>query len=337
MEGTPKRGAFVLLPALRYARLVRELCGEAIDAATAGGAGYADARAVTRRAQHVATKNGEVESVSDGETEGVGVRVLVDGAWGFACDRRLTEEGARAAAERAVAFARASAGRAGRRQVELAPAPAEKGEYRTPAERDPVDVPLSAKVELCLRAEGAMQHDDVKITEATLRAQREERAFQSSEGADVYQVFVECGGGIDALAIRDGKVQIRSYPSAHGGSSSQSGWEYVEGLDLPGNAPRVGEEASALLRADPCPSGVTTVVLDSEQMVLQVHESVGHPTELDRVYGTEAAYAGTSFLKPGDLGSLRYGSDLMNITADSTTAGGLGTFAYDDEGVPAGR
>ena len=148
---------------------------------------------------------------------------------------------------------------------------------------------------------------------------------------------MECGGGIDALAIRDGKVQIRSYPSAHGGSSSQSGWEYVEGLDLPGNAPRVGEEAAALLSADPCPSGVTTVVLDSEQMVLQVHESVGHPTELDRVYGTEAAYAGTSFLKPGDLGSLRYGSDLMNITADSTTPTGLGTFAYDDEGVPAGR
>jgi TldD protein len=316
---------------------VHELCGEAIEVATAAGAGYADARAVTRRAQHVATKNGEVESVSDGETEGVGVRVLVDGAWGFACDRRLSEQGARAAAERAVAFARASAGRAGRRPVELAPVAGVQGEYRTPAQRDPVDVPLSEKVDLCLRAEGAMKHEDVKITEATVRAQREHRAFRSSEGADVYQEFVECGGGIDALAIRDGKVQIRSYPSAHGGSSAQSGWEYVTELDLPGNAPRVGEEAAALLRADPCPSGVTTVVLDSEQMVLQVHESVGHPTELDRVYGTEAAYAGTSFLKPGDVGSLRYGSDLMNITADSTTVAGLGTFAFDDEGVPAGR
>jgi len=316
---------------------VRELCEHAVAAALGAGASYADARVVVRRSQVVGTRNQRVERLDDTESEGIGVRVLAGGAWGFACDRRLTEEGARSAAERAVAFARASAGRAGRRQVELAPAPAETGEYRTAAERDPVDVPLSEKVELCLRAEGAMQHVDVKITEATLRAQREQRAFRSSEGADVYQEFVECGGGIDALAIRDGKVQIRSYPSAHGGSSSQSGWEYVEGLDLPGNAPRVGEEAAALLRADPCPSGVTTVVLDSEQMVLQVHESVGHPTELDRVYGTEAAYAGTSFLKPGDLGSLRYGSDLMNITADSTTPGGLGTFAYDDEGVPAGR
>jgi TldD protein len=316
---------------------VRELCGEAIDAATAAGAGYADARAVTRRVQHVATKNGEVESVSEGETEGVGVRVLVDGAWGFACDRRLSAEGARDAATRAVSFARASAGRAGRRQVELAPAAGQSGEYRSTAKRDPVDVPLSEKVDLCLKAEGAMRHEDVKITEATVSAQRERRSFQSSDGADIYQEFVECGGGIDALAIRDGRVQIRSYPSAHGGSSSQAGWEYVEGLDLPANAPRIAEEAAALLQADPCPSGVTTVVLDNEQMVLQVHESVGHPTELDRVYGTEAAYAGTSFLKPGDLGSLRYGSDLMNITADSTTPGGLGTFSFDDEGVPAGR
>jgi TldD protein len=316
---------------------VRELCGHAIDVALGSGAGYADARAVTRRVQHVATKNGAVEGVSDAETEGIGVRVLVDGAWGFACDRRLGDEGAREAAERAVAFARASAGRTARRRVELAPAPAEQGEYRTRAERDPIDVPLSEKVDLCLRAESEMKHKDVQITEASMRAQREERVFRSSEGADVHQQFVECGAGIDALAAAEGRVQLRSYPSAHGGSSSQSGWEYVEGLALEREAPRVGEEAAALLRADPCPAGVTTIVIDSEQMVLQVHESVGHPTELDRVYGTEAAYAGTSFLKPDDLGSLRYGSELMNVTADSTTAGGLGTFGYDDEGVPAGR
>jgi TldD protein len=198
-------------------------------------------------------------------------------------------------------------------------------------------VPLSEKVDLCLKAEAGMKHEDVQITEATIRAQREERTFRSSEGAEVVQRFVECGAGIDALAVADGRVQIRSYPSAHGGSSAQAGWEYVEGLELEHEAPRVGEEAAALLRADPCPAGVTTIVLDSEQMVLQVHESVGHPTELDRVYGTEAAYAGTSFLKPEDLGSLRYGSEHMNVTADSTTPGGLGTFAYDDEGIPAGR
>jgi TldD protein len=286
----------------------------------------------------VATKNGEVDAVADGETEGIGVRVLVGSAWGFACDRRLTEEGAREAAERAVAFARASAAASRRQAVELVPTTAEQGEYRTPAGRDPIDVPLSEKIEVCLRAEAELrQHPDVKITEATVRAQRERRAFRSSEGADVSQEFVECGGGIEALAVGDGRAQVRSYPSAHGGASAQAGWEYVESLGLETEAPRVGEEAAALLRARVCPSAITTIVVDSEQMELQLHESVGHPIELDRIFGTEAAYAGTSFLKPDDLGRLRYGSEHMNVVADSTTPSGLGTFAYDDEGVPAGR
>jgi TldD protein len=315
---------------------VRELCGTAVDAALAAGADYADARAILRRTQDIATKNGEVESIADGESEGIGVRVLVGGAWGFACDRRLSDFGAKEAAARATEFARASASRT-RRPVILAPVSAEPGEYRTPFERDPVDVPLEEKIELLLRADASLRHADVTITQAAARASREQRAFRSSEGADVFQEFVECGAGVEALATTDGAVQVRSYPSAHGGSSAQAGWEYVEGLALDQHGPRIAEEAAALLQADPCPQKVTTVVIDSEQMQLQVHESVGHPTELDRIYGTEAAYAGTSFLKPDDLGSLRYGSELMNITADSTTPRGLGTFGYDDEGVPARR
>ena len=315
---------------------MQQLCGTAVDAALGAGAEYADARAILRRTQDIATKNGEVESISDGESEGIGVRVLVGGAWGFACDRRLSDSGAKEAAARAADFARASASRM-RRPVVLAPANAERGEYRTSFERDPIDVPLEEKIELLLRADASLRHADVAITQTAARASREQRAFRSSEGADVFQEFVECGAGLEALATTDGTVQIRSYPSAHGGSSAQAGWEYVEGLALDEHGPRVAEEAAALLRADPCPQKVTTVVIDSEQMQLQVHESVGHPTELDRIYGTEAAYAGTSFLKPDDLGSLRYGSELMNITADSTTPLGLGTFGYDDEGVPAQR
>jgi TldD protein len=316
---------------------VNELAEHAIDAAVGSGAGYADARIVVRRAQNVSTKNGQVDTVSDAETEGIGVRVLVDGAWGFAGDPRLSNEGARDAALRAVSFARASATSA-RRPVELVSAAAETGEYRAPVEEDPIEVPLERKIELCLRAEEGMRRPEVKITEASVRAQRELRVFASSEGARIRQELVEAGGGIDALAVGDdGSVQVRSYPSAHGGSSGQAGWEYVEQLGLEREAPRVGEEAAALLSADPCPWTMTTVVLDADQMELQVHESVGHPTELDRVYGTEAAYAGTSFLKPEDLGSLRYGSEHMNVTADPTTPLGLGTFGYDDEGVPAKR
>src|SRR5262249_10892067 len=202
---------------------------------------------------------------------------------------------------------------------------------------DPFDGSVAGKGALCLRAEEALAHEDVKVTSASVRAQKEHKVLVSSEGASVEQEFVECGGGIDAMAARDGVTQIRSYPSAHRGSSPPAGWEDREGLGLDREAPRVGEQAAALVRAEACPSGITTVVIDAEQMELQVHESVGHPTELDRVYGTEAAYAGTSFLKAGDLGSLRYGSEHMNITADSTTPGGLGTFGFDDEGVPAAR
>ncbi|MGH3022731.1 MAG: TldD/PmbA family protein [Gaiellaceae bacterium] len=313
------------------------LADHALDAAVAAGAGYADARIVQRRAQHVATKNGEVDTVSDAETEGVGVRVLVDGAWGFAGDPRLTEKGARDAALRAVSFARASASRA-RGPVELAPVSPVSGDYEASFERDPVEVPLEEKIALCLAAEEGMRRAEVKITEATVRAMREHRVFRSSDGTRASQQFVECGGGIDALAVSDdGRVQNRSYPSAHGGSSAQAGWEFVEGLGLAREAARVGEEAAALLDADQCPATTTTIVVDSEQMVLQVHESVGHPTELDRVYGTEAAYAGTSFLRPDDLGSLRYGSEHMNVTADPTTPLGLGTFGWDDEGAPARR
>jgi TldD protein len=313
---------------------VRELCEHAVAAALGAGASYADARAVVRRSQVVGTRNRRVERLDDSETEGIGVRVLVDGAWGFACDRRLERDGGAAAARKAVAFAQAAPGGHSRELAAIEPA---QGEFRPVVDRDPFTVPLAEKVDLCLRAEEALEHDDVQVTSASVRAQREHKVFVSSEGAATDQRFVECGGGIDALASRDGITQIRSYPSAHGGSSAQAGWEFVESLGLEREAPRVGEQAAALLRADPCPSGITSLVIDAEQMELQVHESVGHPTELDRVYGTEAAYAGTSFLKPEDLGSLRYGSEHMNITADSTTPGGLGTFAFDDEGVPAGR
>ena len=311
---------------------MRQLCDSAVAVALGAGASYADARAVMRRSQSVAVKLGRVDEITDVESEGIGVRVLVGGAWGFACDRRLDETGAREAALRACAFARAAAGRGSRA---LAPVQPQRGAYRTPVEIDPFSVSLEDKIAHCLAAEAALRRPEVKVAEAFVRARRELRALVTSEGTTVEQELVECGGGIDAIAS-DGRLsQIRSYPSAHTGSSAQGGWEVVLALELGREAPRVAEQAAALLRADPCPAETTTVVIDAEQMQLQLHESVGHPTELDRVHGTEAAYAGTSFLRPGDLGSLRYGSALMNVTADPTTPGGLGSFGWDDEGVPA--
>ena len=313
---------------------MRDLCAAAVDAASGAGAEYADARVVAKRNQFVATKNGRVERLADSDSEGIGVRVLVNGAWGFACDRRLSGEGAREAALRACTFARASGGRHSRQLAPVAPASAT---HRTSVERDPFEVSLDEKVAQCLAADEGLAGPDIVVRQAMVRAQREHKLLLTSEGTEVEQELIECGAGIECAAARDGVFQMRSYPSAHVGSSCQSGWEYVDGLDLSGEAPRVAEQAAALVRADVCPSGVMTVVLDGDQVALQVHESVGHPTELDRVYGSEASYAGTSFLKADDLGSLRYGSDLMNVTADPTTAGGLGSFAFDDEGVPAER
>ncbi len=315
-------------------RRVRDACASAVDAALGAGASYADARAVLRREQSVATKNGSLDSLTDLESEGIGVRVLVGGAWGFACDGSLDPEGARAAALGACGFARAAAGR---HERALAPLVAQSGSYSTPVERDPFSVSLGEKVDLCLRAEAGLRRAEVKVTQAAIGAVRQHKLFLSSDGAEIEQEMVECGGGIDAMAVGDGVYQMRSHPSAHTGSSSQAGWEYVEGLGLEREAPRVAEEAAALLQADECPSGEMDVVLDAEQMTLQVHESVGHPIELDRIYGTEAAYAGTSFLRVEDLGTLRYGSEAMSVTADPTTPGGLGSFAFDDEGVPASR
>jgi TldD protein len=310
---------------------VRDLCRNAVDAAVAAGATYADARAVFRRSQSIATKNGNVEAVSDVESEGIGVRVLVGGSWGFAGDRRLTEEGAREAALRACAFARAAGG--GSRTLEsLEP---QRGSFATRIEIDPFSISLGEKIDFCLEAEGLLARPEVKVAEAFARAQVERKVLVSSEGTDVTQELVECGAGIDATAVGDEITQIRSYPSAHGGISAQAGWEYVLGLDLAAEAPRVAEQAAALLLAPECPAGVTDLVLDAEQVAMQLHESVGHPTELDRVLGFEAAYAGTSFLKPSDLGSLRYGSKHMNVTGDATTPGGLGSAGFDDEGVPA--
>ena len=232
---------------------MRDLCKAAVDAALGAGATYADARAVVRRSQAVSTKNGRVENVTDLETEGIGVRVLVGGAWGFSCDRRLDADGARDAALRACAFALAAAGS---REKALAPTPASSGTYRTPFEKDPFAVSLSEKVDLCVRAEEALRHPDVKVTEAAVRAQREHKVLVTSDGAEIEQELVETGGGIDALATNDGVFQMRSYPSAHGGSSAQGGWEYVENLGLDREAPRVAEQAAALLRADVCPPGV---------------------------------------------------------------------------------
>ena len=296
-------------------------------------ADYADARYVHSRTETISTRNGAVDEAGDSTEEGVGVRVRIGGAWGFAATRRTDAEGAEAALHRAIELARAQPGVPA---TDLAPVPPARGRHRAPATAtDPFDIPLEQKLDVLLAADAAMAgQPGVRLRSGHFHAQAETRAFASTEGASCEQSFLECGGGIAALAIADGDAQVRSYPSAHGGDVAQLGWEHFLALDLPGHAPRVAEQAVALLSAPACPAGETTLILDAEQLALQLHESVGHAVELDRVLGGEASYAGTSWVPADGIGTLRYGSELMNVTADATVPGGLGSYAWDDEGAP---
>ena len=265
------------------------------------------------------------------------MRALLDGSWGFASAADLATRRAEEVASLACSIARASA-RVRSQPVQLAPAPVVRDVYRTPVQQDPFAVSLDDWIALLLEAAAGMQGEPaVQVAEASAEARHEHKLFGNTEGSLIEQTIIETGAGLEATAVQDGEVQTRSYPNSFGRQMGTAGWELVEGMDLVGNAPRIAAEAAELLTARPCPSAVTTVILDPTQVALQVHESCGHPTELDRVLGMEASFAGTSFLTPDKLGTYQYGSEMVNITADATAPGGLGTFGYDDEGVAAQR
>jgi TldD protein len=316
---------------------MRDIAERALDEAVAAGASYADCRVVVRTVQTIEVKNGRVAQVALHDDEGVGVRVIVDGGWGFAGIDRIDAPSVEEAVRRAARIARAGA-RLRTSPVRLAPLAPMTGEYRTPVAVDPFGVSLERKIEVLLAADAAMARvPQVTVRDSSLEFVREQRLFASSEGARLEQTIIESGGGMDATATSDDEVQTRSHPNSFGRHQLCAGWEVIEEMALPDHAERIAGEAVALLTAPPCPSGRMTLILDATQAALQVHESCGHPTELDRVLGDEAAFAGTSFLMPDMLGSFRYGSEAVTIVADATSPRGLGTFGWDDEGVPAER
>ena len=308
---------------------------EAVAAALDAGARYADARVMMTRTELVAANNGEIEDVRQGEKAGVGVRALIGSSWGFFAVDDVDDAGARQAGERATAVARASARVAGP-PIELAPVEAAVARWESACDEDPLSVSLSDKSDLLVAATRAMGQAGARLCRASSRVWDTEKWFASSEGHRISQRIRECGAEMSATAIGDSETQRRSYPGIRGQYGTR-GWELVRELDLLGNAARVGEEAVALLSAPACPEETTDLILGGEQMALQIHESVGHATELDRILGWEAAFAGTSWLDLEQLGRLRFGSELMTITADATLPGALGSFGYDDEGTPARR
>jgi TldD protein len=311
----------------------------ALDTARVRGATFADARVMDIRARDLSTKNGQVGNLAESESLGLGIRVLADGSWGYASTDRLTREGVQACAARAVAIARASA-LAKRHDVVLVPEQAYDDTWQNPYIKDPFVIPLERQLDLLLAADGAMRGvSGVTLAETSMQFRRIEQWYASSIGSRIHQVKMQTGAGIVATSFAGNEIQKRSYPQSFGGQHELAGYELVERLDLVGNAPRIAEEAAALHKAALCPEGRRTILLEGSQLALQIHESIGHPIELDRVLGMEANFAGMSFLTLEKLNKLRYASDIVNVVADARLehGPGLGTFGYDDEGVPAQR
>jgi TldD protein len=308
-----------------------DVASAAVEAALAAGARYADARVMHRRSESMNARNGEIENLSQDETAGVGVRALVGSSWGFFAVPDF--ERAKSAGAAATAIARASA-RVPGPAVELVTTEARQDSWASGCEIDPLGVALSTKGDLLTGATGEAHRAGADLAEGIYQVWDTRKWFVSSEGHRIDQHIRESGAGISATVIGEGETQRRSYPAFRGQYGTQ-GWELVERLDLGAHATRIAEEARALLTAPACPAEETTLILGSEQMALQIHESVGHAIELDRILGWEAAYAGTSWLDLAQLNRLRYGSELMNILIDPTIPGALGSFGYDDEGTPA--
>lgn len=315
---------------------MQELLRIAIEKALEEGASFADSRIVRRKIEEVYVKNGRPDRMESREEAGLGIRVLWNRAMGFATTNELTARGVREAAEMAIRMAK-GAWRAGHMETILSEEEVGEGSYEFPYQQDPFDIPLQDKVDFLLECDQLLHlSPEIKVRESFLRSIREEKFFASSEGADIEQIITICGGGISATAVQGEESQQRSYP-AMGGNYAQKGWEFVEELDLPTHAERIAKEAEALLQAPPCPSEERSLIIGKSMLGLQIHESCGHPSEADRVFGYETSYAGDTFLTRDKLGNFRYGSSLVNLVADATLETALGHFEYDDEGVKAQR
>ncbi len=314
---------------------IRELCLRALEAARAAGAVYADVRVNRNRSQSVATREQQITGANESETFGFGVRVLVDGAWGFAASRELTREEVARVARSAAAQARANR-RATRRPVTLAPVePVADGRWQSPIEIDPFKVPLEDKIELLLKANAqALAVPGARFVNSSLSFFLQEKTFASTDDIFTVQHIYRCLPQMTVTAVspQAGDFQTRNSAEV---APMGLGYEWVLRADLIGNAPRWAEEAVQKLSAKSVEAGRYDLVLDPHHLFLTIHESIAHPTELDRVLGYEANYAGTSFAAPPEavLGKLQYGPEFMNVQGDRAQPGSLSACGWDDDGV----
>jgi TldD protein len=314
---------------------MRELLEEGLNKTLDLNASYADIRFVRNKYESIEVKNGNVEALGSGGDSGFGIRVLVNGSWGFASSCFFERDEILRIADNAVRIAKASA-RVKKYDVVLSSqSEPPRSTYESQYKHDPFEIAIEDRISLLIDATKRMKNDDVKIAAGYMGNFRINKYFMSTEGADIRQDILACGAGIEANAVSSGESQKRSYPCSFKGNYATLGYEHIKKMKLVDNAERIGKEAVEILSAKPCPSKKTNLILEGSQLALQVHESCGHPTELDRVYGDEASFAGESFLTTDKLKDFQYGSELVNIDADATARGGLGSFGFDDEGTPA--
>ena len=302
-----------------------------VHIATARGATYADARSVERENEAVSLRDGGVEAVTRASDRGTGFRVIHKGAWGFAATDRTGDRALKGLVDEAFRRAEASASTRSK-PVTLAPVAPQRGEYRTTLVRDPFAVPMKERLALLAAADDALKSPNAKSRRSSVAAYRTRKRLVTSEGTDVSQEIVESGAGVAVTAAKGGAKPAQRYDSR---LVRQAGWEFIEELDLVARAERYRDDAEATLDAPLAAERPTTLIFAPEFLALLVHESCGHPTEADRVLEYEVAFAGTTFMWPKDRGSLTYGSAAVSMTADATVVGGMGTFGWDDDGVPA--
>ncbi|HAV43172.1 TPA: peptidase C69 [bacterium] len=316
---------------------MKELANIALNITQMEGASYTDIRIILARSESIALKNGVIGHINKGESLGFGVRVIINGGWGFSSSSRLNKEGIEEATRLACRTARTTSSLK-LRDIHLTPEPIYNEIWQTPYAIDPFKVSLEEKLTFLAQIDKILRADTrIKVAISSMDFFNEHQWLATSEGTFIDQSLMRSAAGFSAMAVDKGEMQIRSYPSSHGGLSMSMGYELVRESDFLENAERIRDEAIALLTAPKCPQGEKDIILDGAQLALQIHESCGHPTELDRVLGSEADYAGTSFLLLDQLHKLQYGSEIVDLIIDGTVPGGLATVGFDDDGVRAGR
>ncbi|MFP4027432.1 MAG: TldD/PmbA family protein [Candidatus Brocadiia bacterium] len=309
---------------------MKQLAEAALEEINREGIEYGDIRIVEKRISSISVRDDSVKSLSESENAGYGIRVLYDGAWGFASGTVMEKEKVAKTTRRAIEVARASGKVPSEPAVEMVKAQPASATRAGPCAEDPFEVPVEQQAELLLSAcDRMLGVENIVKTSGSLRFERRRRFIANTDGSylDLTNYFTL--PGLQATAVVGDESQTRSYQ----GGGRQAGYEYVREIDFEGKAKRWAEEAVLKAKADPSPEGVMDLVLDPDNLGLTMHESVGHPTESDRILGWEANMAGKSFVELSDVGSLPYGSELVNFTVNNQLEGGVGSWFYDDDGV----